>query len=80
VIGRAIARGWFLDALDAEIERRRQAAIVAAGGDPREALIRMLDAMGERLRAAPDYVKLTAAQQRKTVAQFESWLRRQGYS
>jgi hypothetical protein len=54
-------RQSWIDLLRAERERRLQARLGAAGGDPRDWLLAKLDEMHERMAAAPDYLPPPAA-------------------
>ncbi len=70
----------FLALLDDELERRRQAALTVAGGDARQwVLLKTLDEMAARMRAAPEWREPTPAEQRSNARWVESWLRRHGY-
>jgi hypothetical protein len=63
----------------AEIARRRAAAFEAEGGDATEKLLVQLDAMAERLRAAPDYVEPSEAQKAQWGQELDAWFRNHGY-
>jgi hypothetical protein len=72
---RAALRAQWLAEIDAEIERRREATIGAAGGDPRQQLSLKLDEIGARLRAAPDYRPPTPEENAQAMAEIETLLR-----
>jgi len=76
---RAALRAQWLAEIDAEIERRRQAVVEAAGGDPRQQLLAKLTEMGERLRAAPDYRPPTPEENEQAMAEIETLFRERGY-
>jgi len=76
---RAALRAQWLAEIDAEIERRRAAALEAAGGDPREPLLAVLEQMGQRLRAAPDWVEPTPDEQAQSACALDVWFREHGY-
>jgi hypothetical protein len=69
----------FLTLLDGELERRRHAALTAAGGDGRQWVMQTLDEMAARMRAAPEWKEPTPAQQRRNAHKVEMWFRRNGY-
>jgi hypothetical protein len=69
----ALRRAW-LQGVEEEIERRRQATIEATGGDPRQQLLLELAEMGARLRAAPDYRPPTPEEDAEAMAELEGWL------
>ena len=70
----ALRSAWLAD-LDAEIERRRATALEAAGGDPREQLLAVLEQMGQRMRAAPDWVEPTPDEQAQSARALDVWFR-----
>jgi hypothetical protein len=74
----ALRAQWFAE-IEAEIERRRAAAFEAEGGDATEKLLAQLDAMAERLRAAPDYVEPSDAQKTQWGEELDAWFRDHGY-
>jgi hypothetical protein len=55
---------WF-ERLRAERERRREAALMVDGQNPREAFVARLTLIGERLRSSPDFVEPTADQKKQ---------------
>jgi hypothetical protein len=71
-------RAW-TDAIAVEIERRRAAAFEAEGGDATEKLLTQLDAMAERLRAAPDWIEPSEAQKAQWGQELDAWFRDHGY-
>jgi hypothetical protein len=76
---RAALRSAWLQGVENEIERRRQATIEAAGGDPRQQLLLTLAAMGERMRAAPDFVESSEAENAQAMVEIETLSRERGY-
>jgi hypothetical protein len=75
---RAGDRDKYIALLDAEIERRRQATLIAMG-NPKEQLINKLAEMGRRLRSAPNFVELGLDERRAGLREIKSWLRQRGY-
>jgi hypothetical protein len=71
---RAALRSAWLQDVEEEIERRREAMLEAAGGDPRQQLLLKLAEMGARLRAAPDYHTPTPEEDAEAKAELEGWL------
>ena len=78
-IERAALRAQWLAEIDAEIERRREGRLEAAGGDPRQQLLLKLDEMGARLRAAPDYRPPTPEENEQAMAEIGALFRERGY-
>jgi hypothetical protein len=76
---RAALRNEWLQGVEEEIERRRQARIEATGGDPLTLLLLRLDEMGARLRAAPDYRPPTPEENEQATAEIEALFRERGY-
>lgn len=76
---RAALRSAWLQGVENEIERRRQATIEAAGGDPRQQLLLTLAAMGERMRAAPDFVESSEAENEQAMVEIEARFAELGY-
>jgi hypothetical protein len=76
---RAALRSAWLQGVEQEIERRRQAVVEAAGGDPRQQLLLELAEMGARLRAAPDYRPPTPEENEQAMAEIETLFRERGY-
>jgi hypothetical protein len=75
---RAALRQQWLAEIDAEIERR-QATIDAAGGDPREQLLAVLEQMGQRMRAARDWIEPSADEKVQLSRQVNKWFAENGY-
>jgi hypothetical protein len=67
-----------LEALQAEQERR-QAANLRAADDSRAWLLQTLTVMGESLRASPDFIEPTAAEQEQAMAELDRWFAAHGY-
>jgi hypothetical protein len=62
------------------LERCRAALqALAATNDPREQLIAKLDLMAERLRASPDWVEPSPAEQEHSRQQLNRWFRQRGF-
>jgi hypothetical protein len=70
----ALHAQWLAE-IDAEIERRRDAAMTTDSGDPRAVLLAQLAVMGERLRADPNFVEPGEAEDRL----LERWFKQRGY-
>jgi hypothetical protein len=70
---RAALRSGWLQVVEEEIERRRQATIEATGGDPLTLLLLRLDEMGARLRAAPDYRPPTPEEDAEAKTWLDAW-------
>ena len=62
-----------MDAIAAEIERRRAAKLAVQGPDATTWLLAELGEMAGRLRAAPDFEEPTAEEKAKTECEFEKW-------
>ena len=58
---------------------RRQAAARAEADAAREKVEGMIDAVAERMQAAPDWREPTAEEQRRTIEWLEVWCHRHGY-
>jgi hypothetical protein len=74
----ALRQEW-LAKIEAEIERRKAAKFEAAGGDPRAWLTAKLEEMGQRMRAAPDWVEPTPDEQAQSARALDVWFREHGY-
>jgi hypothetical protein len=74
----ALRQEW-LAKIEAEIKRRQAAKFEAAGGDPRQQLLDKLAEMGERMRAAPDWVEPTPDEQAQSARALDVWFREHGY-
>ena len=73
------ARDRWFERLHAERERRRYAALMVGGRNPREAFMETLALMGQRLAAAPDYVEPTPAEKARMGQKVDAWFRDHGY-
>jgi hypothetical protein len=51
----------------------------AAGGDPREQLLAVLEQMGQRMRAARDWIEPSADQKVQLSWQVDKWFAENGY-
>ena len=72
-------RTRWITLLEAEIARRHAETLEAAGGDPRQQLLAVLEQMGQRLRAAPDWVEPTPDEQAQSARALDVWFREHGY-
>ena len=76
---RAALRQQWLAEIDAEIERRRAASLEAAGCDPREQLLAVLEQKGQRMRAARDWIEPSADEKVQFSWQVDKWFAENGY-
>jgi hypothetical protein len=65
--------------LEAEIARRHSETLEAAGGDPREQLLAVLEQMGQRMRAARDWIEPTPDEQAQSARALDVWFGEHGY-
>jgi hypothetical protein len=65
---------WFTR-LHAERERRRDAALMIDGRNPREVFIERLARIGERLAAAPDYVEPDEQERKELAREVTAWFK-----
>jgi hypothetical protein len=75
---RAALRAQWLQDIEAEIERRRAARIVASAVS-KDVLFAKLSEMSKNLRSAPGWKEPTPAQSRRATRDIERWFRRHGY-
>jgi hypothetical protein len=70
------ARDRWFEQLHTERERRLAATLMVDGQDPREAFVARLEVIGERLRAAPDFVEPSEAQKREWGKEIDAFFRK----
>jgi hypothetical protein len=73
------ARERRFERLSIERERRRNAALMVDGRDPREALLAELEEMGRRLRADPNWREPTPEETEESSRKLDMWFRERGY-
>jgi hypothetical protein len=73
------ARDRWFEQLRIERERRRDAALMVDGRNPREAFIERLKLIGERLAADPDYEPLSPEELKESSRQIGILFRDLGY-
>ena len=78
-IERSMLRQEWLEALRAEIERRRAARLNPASSAARESLYTQLELMAQRIRADPRWVEPTDDEKVRYGRDLDSWFRAQGY-
>ena len=72
-------RTRWITLLEAEIARRHAETLEAAGGDPREQLLAVLEQMGQRMRAARDWIEPSADEKVQLSRQVDKWFAENGY-